>query len=157
NVKGVWALDGWTDKNGAVQVRPLKGLDKTARADCAAAPVTIPDTYGVVRGFEPFLRGTDGTAPVVAPGLGLELYACGEGRAGCTAPANEKSREAERIVNYSGGSALFVHLSADTVLKASKGPAWLSANPLAKHVVLIGGGFREARDQYLTPAGYMDG
>ena len=159
-VRIVWADDGWPDDQGKLHINQLSGLDEQGHVDCQAVPAAIPDDHGIVRGYLPGVQVADGNTPQVLPAMATILYDIYQnGLPGCAPegvlPAANTSDE--QIVNYSGGGAAFPYLSAATVLQASNGEAWINANPLRGHIALIGGSFREGRDRYVTPAGYMDG
>lgn len=51
----------------------------------------------------------------------------------------------------------FTFISASQVLEASKGADWRSKGPLRNKIVLLGGFYHAARDEYLTPSGSLPG
>lgn len=59
----------------------------------------------------------------------------------------------ELILNFAGNRYAFPRYSARDVLAGAGGEAWGEAGPLVGRIVLLGGLYRAARDEYLTPVG----
>jgi CHASE2 domain-containing sensor protein len=59
----------------------------------------------------------------------------------------------EVVLNYSYDRAHFKHISARHLLKAAEQRFWADKALVRGAIVLIGGGYRTDRDQYLTPVG----
>lgn len=70
---------------------------------------------------------------------------------------DRSGRGEEMILNFAGDRYSFQHLSAQSVLTAAARPYWASNSPLREKVVLLGGHYRAARDEYVTPVGLMTG
>lgn len=61
------------------------------------------------------------------------------------------------VLNFAGDRYAFATISARDVIAGAKLPAWGSAGPLKDRIVLVGGTFHAARDEYVTPVGAMPG
>jgi CHASE2 domain-containing sensor protein len=158
----VWALGGWVDPgSGTLMTTALQGL---AGDQCEAVPASIPDRFGVVRGYLPALNMYEDGKAVVKPGLAALLAALDRSPSESCAPPGlmqqavdpASAEEGERLVNYTREDGI-AELSAGTLLGAVEGEPFRNSNPLKGRLVLIGGSFSEARDKYVTPAGYLDG
>lgn len=144
-----WAIGGGQDTSGRLTLESL-----TDSSGCLGVPASIPDDYGVVRGYLPYVPSGSVQVPSLAE-IAVHLASgkgCGEREA-----ATSSELPPVDLIEYSGGPGHFVHLAAGVVLGAADAAAWQNANPLQGKIVLIGGQFQEARDRYVTPAGYLDG
>jgi len=64
----------------------------------------------------------------------------------------------ELLLNFTGDGFDFPRMSVATLLEASKGAAWgTERGPLVGRIVLLGGVYRAARDEHLTPLGETTG
>ena len=129
---------------------------------CQGVPASLPDQYGIVRGYIPAISGEQGGRNVTLGNLAVVIkeLSANSSRA-CDAsltilPVGGEPED-ERLVNYAGGGVSFPHVSASTVMGAATAEAWQKSNPLKGRAVIIGGSYRAARDKYVTPVGYMDG
>ena len=61
----------------------------------------------------------------------------------------------ERLIDFR--STARVSLSASELLRIAEWPAFRERGPLRNKIVLIGGDYRAARDEHLTPLGMMSG
>jgi CHASE2 domain-containing sensor protein len=143
----VWALNGDSDAEKATVVQLKAALNRGK--DCYAAPTVTKDADGVVRGY---LKALSTYNTGVISGMGSALVN------DCAAPKAPSNDDERSLINYSGGRSSFIHLTAGTVLQASKGPSWQHDNPLkTAKFVLLGGTYQAARDKYVTPVGYLAG
>ena len=67
--------------------------------------------------------------------------------------AQKDGEDEELVLNFAGERTRFKRLTARHLLAASKQDYWKSNSPLKDAIVLVGGAFREARDEYPTPVG----
>jgi len=145
-----WAIGGSEDTHGKVT---LETLDDPG--GCFGVPASIPDDYGVVRGYLPYVPFGGAQVPSLA-----EVAAhLGAGKS-CDARVPAAAAQAlppVDLIEYSGGPGRFVHLAAGLLFGAAETDAWQNSNPLQGRIVVVGGQFLEARDRYVTPAGYLDG
>lgn len=145
-----WAVGGAEDTLGGIALQKID-----AQGGCMGVPASIPDNYGVVRGYLPYIPSNGARVPSLAA-VASRLYA-GNGCAGeATSPSGDPLPPVD-LIEYSGGPERFVHLTAAVVLGAAETQPWQNSNPLQGKIAVIGGQFREARDRYVTPAGYLDG
>lgn len=61
------------------------------------------------------------------------------------------------VLNFAGDRFAFPRISAGDVLRVAHSDAWTTSGPLRGKVVLLGGFYRAARDEYVTPVGPMSG
>jgi CHASE2 domain-containing sensor protein len=151
-----WAIGGSQEAGGGKSDTgklTLEPIDDPA--SCFGVPVAIPDEYGVVRGYLPYvpLNGQ----PI--PSLAILAAQLSKGK-GCTvdipSPVGDKL-PAEELIDYAGGPERFLHLTAGTVLGAADSSPWQNANPMQSKIAIVGGSFQEGRDRYVTPHGYLNG
>lgn len=156
-----WAVGGSYDPaTKSSHLDELKGLTSPA---CQGVPASMPDEYGVVRGYVPVMREerqgqmiAAGNFAFVIEQLDLNLSLACNPPSFSVVPSDSDSDQ-EKLVNYAGGGVSFPHVSAETVVKAATAEAWRNSNPLKDRIALIGGSYRAARDKYVTPVGYLDG
>ena len=146
----VWALGGYSEA-GKIEVDGLANPDPRS---CFALPASVEDGDGIVRGYFPEISSDRKRWLGFAPAI----LRAAQGEA-CGAPdVTGEALTAKRVrVNFRGGRASFVHLTASTVMGAAYTPAWDNENPLRGKIVLLGGAYRAARDRYVTPLGTMSG
>jgi CHASE2 domain-containing sensor protein len=122
---------------------------------CFGVPAEIPDEYGVVRGYLPYVPLDHVPIPSLAI-VASRLYQ----EKGCTAgvqpPVGDRLPPAD-LIDYAGGPEGFLHLTAGTVLGAADTSPWQNSNPIQSTIAVIGGSYQEARDRYVTPHGYLNG
>src|SRR5262249_38826214 len=145
----VWAVGGYEDPNA--HVAHLDMLNGLAAPACQGVPASLPDEYGVVRGYVPYM--SDPQTASIAGNLAIvveQLWA--PPSSACDPPGfsiSPEGGEGERLVNYRGGGVSFPHLPAKTVLGAATAEAWQNSNPLKSRIAIIGGAYRAARDKYV--------
>jgi CHASE2 domain-containing sensor protein len=129
--------------------RPLR--ENMDRAGIAALP---QDSDGVIRRYARYFRtGPESRSKVSSFPWQIRQAA----RNIRDEPADSDDPEPLRL-NFAGERYSFSPLSADNVLRVSKGEGWAGTDgPLRDKIVLLGGTYREARDSYVTPVGTMAG
>jgi CHASE2 domain-containing sensor protein len=61
------------------------------------------------------------------------------------------------VLNFAGDRYAFARYSSSAVIEQSAAPGWAAEGPLRDRLVIVGGAFRAARDEYRTPLGPMTG
>jgi CHASE2 domain-containing sensor protein len=145
-----WAVGGSAGSDGKIT---LETFD--AQGACVGVPASIPDSYGVVRGYLPYIPYKGAAVPSLA-NVAVSLDA-GKGCAAESASPLEEGLPAVDLIEYTGGADRFVHVPATVLFGTAETSAWQNSNPLQGKIVVIGGLFEEARDRYVTPAGYLAG
>lgn len=155
-VQVAWAIGGAQGASGAEGDSGSLVLEKIDDPGyCFGVPAEIPDEYGVVRGYLPYVPRDR----VPIPSLAIVASRLFEGK-GCTGdvqpPVGDQLPPAD-LIDYSGGPERFLHLTAGTVLGTADTYPWQNSNPIQSKIAVIGGSFQEARDRYVTPHGYLNG
>ena len=146
----VWALNGDVNKPPGPTI--AKELAGTGTRDCQAVPALLVDRDGIVRRYLDAVSTNTGD---VKRSMGTAVaHGCKE----LSTETSDHEDRKPRWINFSQGTAGFLHLDATTVLQASKVPGWRANNPLrTARFVLLGGTYPEARDTYVTPLGNLNG
>ncbi len=128
----------------AASLRPAGALGRdTVAADVVAGISLMPqDPDGLIRRYRRTFDTTEGR---------LDSLAWAVVRRATARPAGVEPDEL--ILNFAGNRYAFPRYSAADVLAGAKGEAWGEAGPLTGKIVLLGGLYRAARDEYLTPVG----
>jgi CHASE2 domain-containing sensor protein len=71
--------------------------------------------------------------------------------------SNEANSGHELLLNFAGDRYAFRRVPARAVLAGAKQDWWKTRSPLRDKIVLLGGTYRAARDEYITPVGPMAG
>jgi CHASE2 domain-containing sensor protein len=148
--KLAWGVGGSEDSSGSIA---LEHFD--AQGGCLGVPASIPDDYGVVRGYLPYISA----GGIKVPSL-VDTANRLEAGQSCAAVVTSAVVELPptNLIEYSGDpNRRFVHLQAGVLFGTADTSPWQNSNPLKGKIVIIGGQFSEARDRYVTPAGYLDG
>ncbi|HWA97286.1 MAG TPA: CHASE2 domain-containing protein [Pirellulales bacterium] len=66
-------------------------------------------------------------------------------------------RSEDLLMNFAGDRYSFARVPARVALIGAKQSWWSERSPLKDKIVLVGGFYREARDEYITPVGPMQG
>ena len=142
----VWAREA-SGGEGAVHLEKVLGGD--GEHTCFGVPSYMPDSDGIIRSYEPDISLTSGrSAPSLARAIATS---CREVHTG------HEAKEREKVINFIGDRLAFEQLSSAAVLALSKAPQWLENNPMRGRIVLLGGAYKEARDRFPTPVGFLDG
>jgi CHASE2 domain-containing sensor protein len=147
NAPIVWGMTdkGW--KEGKFEViQPLPGnfISPPWRLGLAEVP---NDATRIVHGYWRVFPTTNGPIP------SLEFAAAQAYRGEPVSGKLFRDFEKERMLDF---RYVFQRITARSVLDWSQKPGW-SKGVLSDRIVVLGGSFRTARDQYVTPSGVMDG
>lgn len=160
----VWGRDGVIDEGPAdhggehgaapaVRPGPVLGREGAAAAGLVSGLALMPqDPDGIIRRYRheiPILDEHGGHEEM--PTLGWAVVRALPGGA-----AREASHH-PLVLNFAGDRYAFNRLSARDVIAGAKLAAWATVGPLKNKVVLVGGTYRAARDEYITPVGAMPG
>jgi CHASE2 domain-containing sensor protein len=139
----------------AVQPVPFADDRHTARPCVTGLAVFPQDRDGVVRHY---LRTIPiaGTAENSLPWAAVKTV---RGQPITDAGGEKKKKDDEKLVlNFAGDRYAFPRYASSAVLEqVSAGPAWSDRGPLTGRIVILGGTFSAARDEYRTPLGTMSG
>jgi len=110
----------------------------------------------VIRRYAPLLAiGSDSLPTFSTAVLSVAGKTAGGWKSGIFV-RGQVSRVRERLIDFRTTDAR-VSLSASELLRIAQSPAYRERGPLRDKVVLIGGNYRAARDQHITPLGMMAG
>ncbi|MEK6300316.1 MAG: CHASE2 domain-containing protein [Acidobacteriota bacterium] len=148
----VWAVDAILQTEGKLEASAALGgkLSPGKGTGIAALP---QDSDGVVRSY----RRVFATAPEPVPSFPWAVVTQYREVEGHPAAAADEHDTEDVILNFSGYRYSFSSLSAKQVLELSDGEGWSNNGPLGGRIVLLGGRYRAARDEYVTPLGPMAG
>lgn len=124
---------------------------------CTALPVFQPDADGVIRRFDPYVPAAidAATEPAPYPTLAETLTTPNE----CGLRMNRDTPPAEsKKINFAMRSQIR-YFDAETIVDAARSPNSPYARGLGvgNAIVIIGGFYRYARDEYITPVGQLFG
>ena len=156
----VWAQDAIRDENGS-PFEPIPVLGGREPAPATGLALLPLDADGLVRRYRSSFETVAGPRPAL-PDAVIRVW---REPAPATTEHHEASRGEEHhgggqhdlFLNFAGDRFSFPRLSAGDLLKASAGPAWGESGPLTGKIVVLGGLYRAARDEYPTPLGSMAG
>lgn len=162
----VWARDAVPADKGVVRMENVLGGPDAAglRWGLALLP-TDPD--GLIRRYQRSFAVAGPTAGpsgqhITAPSLGVaaaDTYCSSASKPACggsRVAANDDSHDI-RLLTFGGTRTRFKRLSATAVLASASQPWWTQSSPLKGRLVLVGGTYRAARDEYITPLGPLAG
>jgi CHASE2 domain-containing sensor protein len=145
----VWGQDAVVS-DGGVEPVPFPAGARTA-GRCASGLALFPqDVDGVVRRYRRVVRTADGRRLPTLPFEAARLATAENG-------GQHDLSEDDLVLNFSGDRYAFPSFTAAQVLAGAKGPGWTTSGPFAKRIVVLGGTYRAARDEYTTPVGRMAG
>jgi CHASE2 domain-containing sensor protein len=153
----VWAAGG-SVHGGRVELSPRT---RAALDGVPWALALVPqDADGIIRSYERSFLLSRGVADSLPWALVKEYCRTrADGRPpGCGARVDHGAPEAGRVLlNFAADRYEFPRMSVDWLVKASEGPGWTTAGPLRDRIVILGGTFRAARDEHVTPVGPRSG
>lgn len=124
------------------------------RVGIAALPI---DSDGVVRSFRRVFDTAHGRVQSFPRAVVTQYTKRGEGVGENHQSAADEHDTHDLVLNFTGDRYGYGRLTARQVLELSDSEAWSSSGPLKHKIVLIGGLYRAARDEYATPLGVMAG
>lgn len=169
----VWAQDAIRAEDGGVfePVPVLGGREPAPVTGLALLPL---DADGLVRRYRSSFETASGPKPALpeavirvwrrAPAGTPAHHEASRGEAHHEPEAHEAAAEHHEggahhdlFLNFAGDRFSFPRMTASDLLQASAGAAWSESGPLAGKIVVLGGLYRAARDEYPTPLGSMAG
>jgi CHASE2 domain-containing sensor protein len=148
NVPTVWNVAGEEMGDGSFKLdAPLggRGLSPGSTVALAIAP---RDERGIVRGYQ-HMYALQGGGMVDSPGYAAAKIVAGHPPED---PANHTGQ-----THYLDFRYQFAPIRARDLLQDAQSPQWEKMALFNGQVVVVGGEYRAARDQYATPKGLMDG
>jgi len=146
----VWAEDALSGNSEDGSLEPLGALGGKRSGILSGLALFPQDADGVVRRYLSCFETTRGRMP----SFPIAVLEAARGR---RVECSHRSRAAEVILNFAGDRLAFHRLRASDVIEGAKGSAWTNQGPLRDKIVLVGGAYRAARDEYITPLGPMTG
>lgn len=143
----VWNVSGDQHSDGRFTLdKPLGG--RSLAPEWVTALAVMPrDDRGIVRGSQQ-VYPLEGGGVVSSPGHAATLLAS----------MTRQGDTANRLrIDYLDFRYRFSPIKVRDLLADAGAPAWSSIGAFKNQVVVIGGAYRVARDQYATPRGIMDG
>jgi CHASE2 domain-containing sensor protein len=144
----VWNVSGDQLEDGKFNLYPPLGKRPMPAGSVAALAVAPQDERGVVRGYQhTYPLESGGT--VDSPGYAAASMVAGH------APDDAASHVGQ--THYLDYRYRFVPIKARDLLQDANSAAWEKMALFDGQVVVLGGAYRVARDQYATPKGLMNG
>jgi CHASE2 domain-containing sensor protein len=114
----------------------------------------LGEENGMARYYFPsIMSASGGRVPFVIDSL---CQAIQSGNPGCTGDKSTRP-EAKSLIPYVADHEGLRRISASGILELANAPGWERNAAIAGRIVLIGGAYRDARDDYVTPLGAMPG
>jgi CHASE2 domain-containing sensor protein len=146
----VWARDALVSFQGQSEhavLRPLPVLGADAGPLLTGLALFPQDADGIVRRYVRCFATSEG----LKPSFTWSLVAAARGETG------DCQEGKDRILNFAAGKFRFDRVNARDVLTGARGKAWSTQGPLRNKIVILGGSYHAARDEYVTPVGMMGG
>jgi hypothetical protein len=147
-VPTVWNVAGEQLADGKFKIATPLGGRWPARGSVAALALAPRDERGIVRGYQHTYPLENGQS-VDSPGYAAARIVAGHAPQESTHHAGET-----HFLDY---RYRFVPIRAGELLQDADAGAWGKMALFAGQVVVIGGSYQVARDQYATPKGIMNG
>jgi CHASE2 domain-containing sensor protein len=144
----VWNVSGDQLADGKFNLDPPLGGRALPPGSVAALAVAPEDERGVVRGYQHTYPLESGRT-VDSPGYAAATIVAGH------APDDSSSHEGQ--THYLDYRYRFVPIKAGDLLQDAKSDTWEKMALFNGQVVVLGGAYRVARDQYATPKGLLNG
>jgi CHASE2 domain-containing sensor protein len=142
----VWARDAVVTDD-SIRALPVLGQSEIALPSGVALLPIDPD--GIVRRFRRRFRSENGTVDSF-PWAVLHAFCQTSPPPDCNHLGDGR---ADLTLNFAGDRYVFTRVYARYALQAAHGDDWPVAGPLRDRIVLVGGTYRTARDEYVTPLG----
>jgi CHASE2 domain-containing sensor protein len=143
----VWNVSGEQLEDGKFKLDAPLGGRELPPGSVAALAVAPRDDRGIVRGYQhiyPLEKG----GSVDSPGYAAARIVAGH------APEAASSEGATHYLDY---RYRFVPIKARDLLSDADSPTWENMALFNGQVVVVGGAYRVARDEYATPRGLLNG
>ncbi len=147
-VPTVWNVSGEELADGKFKVAAPLGGREPAMASVTALAMAPRDERGIVRGYQHSYPLENG-ATVDSPGYAAARIVAGH--------APEESSHHAGETHFLDFRYRFLPIRAGELLQDADAGAWAKMALFNGQVVVIGGTYRVARDQYATPKGIMNG
>jgi CHASE2 domain-containing sensor protein len=144
----VWNVSGEQADSGAFTLYPPLGGRKLPPGSVAALAIAPQDERGVVRGYQHSYPLTSG-GMVDSPGYAAAGIVAGHAPADTVALAGR--------THYLDYRYRFTPIKARDLVEDAKSDTWDKMAFFDGKVVVLGGAYRVARDQYATPKGLLNG
>jgi len=143
----VWNVSGDQKSDGKFTLDKPLGGRPLAREWVTALAVMPRDDRGIVRGYQEAYP-VEGGGVVSSPGHAATLLA---------GMAKQPNTVGGLAIEYLDFRYQFSPIKARDLLADAGASSWSSIGAFRNQIVVIGGAYRVARDQYATPKGIMDG
>jgi CHASE2 domain-containing sensor protein len=161
SLKGiVWARDAEVTGE-SIELGPVLGADNPPGVRWGVA-VLPADRDGVIRRYRrTFVAAGGGRRAFGVPSLAAAAVdaLCSDGHDEACQNRTPVGRDHDdlRIMRFAGSRTRYPRLTASAILEAAPQAWWADASPLRDRIAIVGGTYRAARDEYVTPLGAMDG
>jgi CHASE2 domain-containing sensor protein len=152
----VWAGDAVLARDKVVKEIPIWGGDERGAQLLTGLALFPLDSDGLIRRYRRII--TPNKQPAIAltsrdsfPWAVVRAYQ------GKSRLVPNKDEGDDLVLNLAGDRFSIPHIRASHVLQAARGAGWSVQGPLTGKIVLLGGLFHAARDEYVTPVGPMAG
>ncbi|HWE84689.1 MAG TPA: CHASE2 domain-containing protein [Terracidiphilus sp.] len=144
----IWNVAGEQLKDGKFLIDSPLGRRELPKRSVEALAIAPRDERGIVRGYQhSYVLESGGT--VDSPGYAAAKVVAGH------APDDPASHAGQ--THYLDFRYRFAPIKARDLLQDAQSPGWENLAFFNGQVVVVGGAYRVARDQYATPRGLMDG
>lgn len=161
----VWSIEPVTGLRtcvaGGNSCVPTRAVPNAQRYTAAQQRWGVAGLYadgdGIIRHYVPSIVVDADTMPVFSTAVLLAAGKDAAQRKGSVFVRDAMPKTRERIIAFRNTSNARIDLSASELLRIADSDAYQEDGPLRNKIVLIGGDFRQGRDQHLTPLGVMAG
>ena len=148
DIPTVWNVGGEQQADGGFTLDAPLGGRGLAPGSVAALAIAPLDERGIVRGYR-HTYPLEGGGTVDSPGYAAARIVAGH------APEDPASHAEE--IHYLDFRYRFSPIKIRDLLEDAQSPTWEKLALFNGQVVVVGGEYRAARDQYATPKGLMNG
>jgi CHASE2 domain-containing sensor protein len=160
----IWARDARPINGDLFLPAHVLGAKEPMHNPLTGIALLPQDSDGIIRRYRRVFRvlRTDSSTSMVECMNSLPLVITNVARHIEAERCDENREEEDRLLNFLGDRYHIPHITASDVhqLYTSKdyqSEGWQKQGPLQGKIVLLGGTFHHARDQYVTPLGPMNG
>lgn len=148
DVPTVWNAGGEQLDDGKFRFEAPLGGRKLAPSAVVALAIAPRDDRGIVRGYQ-HRYPLEGGGTVDSPGYAAATIVKEH-------PPEDAASHAGKV-HYLDYRYRFTPIHVRDLIEDAKDSTWKDLAPFKNQVVVVGGAYRAARDQYATPRGIMDG